>query len=260
MLARYDLDRSSLTTRVTVPEPTTCNLERSLTKASLRGVEAKAFLFAEGDPVSHVYRVETGAIALFKVLADGRRQVLGFAYPGDLIGLGIAEMHAMNAQAVKPTRVRCLSVKSVRQLASRDPALSFRLFEALARELAATRELMFTTGHRSAAERVAGFLMACSRRKKASGNDPTAFELPMTRVDIGDLLGLTIETVSRTLTRLRHMGLIALPSYDDVRILAIQELEKLAAGDDRGCANGSQHAKPKAGVSRRSAVELADSS
>ena len=145
MLTRYNLDPSSLTRRVAVSAPTTCDLDQSLTKASLRGVGAKGFLFAEGDPVSHVYRVETGAIALFKVLADGRRQVLGFAYPGDLIGLGIAEVHAMNAQAVKPTRVRCLSVKSVRQLASRDPALSLRLYEALARELAATRSRRFSS-------------------------------------------------------------------------------------------------------------------
>ena len=79
--------------------------ERSLAQASLRRVEAKELLYAEGDAISHVYRIETGAIALFKVLADGRRQVMGFAYPGDLIGLGIEHEHAMNAQAVKATRV-----------------------------------------------------------------------------------------------------------------------------------------------------------
>ena len=164
--------------------------EQGMAHAALRRVEAKEFLFAEGDEISHVYRVETGAIALYKVLADGRRQVMGFAYPGDLIGLGIEGEHGMNAQAVKPTRVRCLPVASLRQSAAKDPMLGFKLYEALARELAATRDLMLTTGQRSAMERVAGFLLAFSRRNARNGQDPATFELPMTRTDIGDFLGL----------------------------------------------------------------------
>jgi CRP-like cAMP-binding protein len=85
----------------------TSSFEQKLAHGVLRRVEVKELLFAEGDPSSHVYRIETGAIALNKVLADGRRQVIGFAYPGDLIGLGVEGEHVMNAQAVKPTRVRC---------------------------------------------------------------------------------------------------------------------------------------------------------
>src|SRR5688572_20138679 len=95
--------------------------DESLAQASIRRVEAKEFLFAEGDVISHVYRIETGAIALYKVLADGRRQVMGFAYPGDIIGLGVEVEHAMNAQAVKPTRVRCLPVAALRKSATEDP-------------------------------------------------------------------------------------------------------------------------------------------
>ena len=167
--------------------------------------------------LSHVYRIETGAIALYKVLADGRRQVMGFAYPGDIIGLGVEDEHAMNAQAVKPTRVRCLPVAALRQSAAKDPMLGFKLYEALARELAATRDLMLTTGQRSAMERVAGFLLAFSRRNQRNGQDPTTFELPMTRTDIGDFLGLTIETVSRTFTKLKVLQLIELPHSNQVR-------------------------------------------
>ena len=114
--------------------------EQGMSHAALRRVETKEFLFAEGDEISHVYRVETGAIALYKVLADGRRQVMGFAYPGDLIGLGIEGEHGMNAQAIKPTRVRCLPVASLRRAAARDPMLGFKLYESLARELAATAQ------------------------------------------------------------------------------------------------------------------------
>jgi CRP/FNR family transcriptional regulator len=211
------------------------NLEQSLARASLRRVEAKEFVFAEGDPTSHVYRVETGAVALYKVLADGRRQVLGFAYPGDLIGLGAEGEHVMNAQAIKPTRLRCLAVSALRQSAARDPMLGFKLYEALARELAATRDLMLTTGQRSAIERVAGFLLAFSRRNERNGQDPTTFELPMTRADIGDFLGLTIETVSRTLSKLKLVGLIELPKSNHVNLLDIEELESLAAGEECRC-------------------------
>ena len=204
------------------------DFERSLAQAALRRVEAKEFLFAEGDPISHLYRIETGAIALYKVLADGRRQVMGFAYPGDLIGLGGEGEHLMNAQAIKPTRLRCLPVAALRQSVSKDPMLGFKLYEALARELAATRDLMLTTGQRSAVERVAGFLLAFSRRNKRNGQDPARFELPMTRTDIGDFLGLTIETVSRTFTKLKVLGLIELPQCNHVSLLDIEELKSLA--------------------------------
>ena len=209
--------------------------DQSLAQASLRRVEEKDFLFAEGDAISHVYRIETGAIALYKILADGRRQIMGFAYPGDIIGLGVELKHAMNAQAVKPTRVRCLPVAALRQSATEDPMLGFKLYEVLARELAATRDLMLTTGQRSAMERVAGFLLALSGRNQRNGQDPTTFELPMTRTDIGDFLGLTIETVSRTFTKLKVLQLIELPHSNQVRLLDIEHLQSLADGEQQAC-------------------------
>jgi CRP/FNR family transcriptional regulator len=197
----------------------------------LRRIEDKELLFAEGDEITHVYRIETGAIALFRVLADGRRQVMGFAYPGDLVGLGMEEEHEMNAQAVTPTRLRCLPVMSVRETAARDPMLGFKLYRALARELAAMRNLMLTTGHRSAVERVAGFLLAFSRRNERSGKDPSIIDLPMTRADIGDFLGLTIETVSRTFSKLKVMAVIELPQSNAVNVIDLDRLASLAAGD-----------------------------
>jgi CRP/FNR family transcriptional regulator len=205
--------------------------EHSLAHGQLRRVEAKEFLFAEGDTISHVYRIETGALALFRVLADGRRQVMGFAYPGDIVGLGIDDEYTINAQAVKPTRVRCLSMAALRQSAATNPELGFKLYEAMARELAATRDLMLTTGQRSAVERVAGFLLAFSRRNQRNGQDLGNIELPMTRTDIGDFLGLTIETVSRTFTKLKLMQLIELPQCNQVKLLDIDQLEDLADGN-----------------------------
>ena len=203
--------------------------EQSLAQASLRRVENKEFVFAEGDPTTHLFCVETGAIALYKIFDDGRRQIVGFAYAGDLIGLG---EHVMNAQATKPTRLRCLPIATLHHSAAKDPTLGFKLYEALARELAATRDLMLTTGQRSATERVVSFLLAFSRRNERNGQDPSDFELPMTRTDIGDFLGLTIETVSRTFTKLKTLGLIALPQSNRVKLIDIDELETLADGED----------------------------
>jgi CRP/FNR family transcriptional regulator len=205
--------------------------EQTLAHGQLRRVEAKEFLFTEGDSISHVFRIETGALALYRVLSDGRRQVMGFAYPGDIVGLGTDDAYTMNAQAVKPTRVRCLSITALRQSAASDPGLGMKLYEAMARELAATRDLMLTTGQRSAAERVAGFLLAFSRRNQRNGQDGTCIDLPMTRTDIGDFLGLTIETVSRMFTKFKLMKLIELPHSNQVKLLDIAHLAELAEGN-----------------------------
>jgi CRP/FNR family transcriptional regulator len=194
--------------------------EQTLSRAPLRRVEAREFVFAEGDPTTHVFRVETGAVALYKVLTRKTWVV------------GAQGEHVMNAQAIKPTRLRCLPLSSLHHSAARDPALSFKLYEALARELAATRELILTTGQRSATERVVSFLLAFSRRSERNGQDPHDFELPMTRADIGDFLGLTIETVSRTFTRLRALGLIELPHSSRVKVVSIDGLESLAEGEE----------------------------
>lgn len=206
------------------------DFEDSLAHGQLRRVESKEFLFAEGDIVSHVYRIETGALALYRVLSDGRRQVMGFAYPGEIVGLGIDGAHTMNAQAIKPTRVRCVTVASLRQAASQNAGLGLKLYEAMARELAATRDLMLTTGQRSASERVAAFVLALSRRNDRNGHDPRSIDLPMTRTDIGDFLGLTIETVSRTFSKFKAMKLVDLPQSNLVHILNIAQLTELAEG------------------------------
>jgi CRP-like cAMP-binding protein len=203
--------------------------EQSLTQTWLRRVKAKGIVFTEGDPATYIYRIETGAVALYKVAADGRRQILAFAYPGDFLGLGASSEHLTSAQAIKPTRLRCLPVAAIRQ--SADPSVGFKLYEALAGELAATRNLVLTIGRRSATERVVGFLLAFSRRNGESGLGGRCFDLPMTRGDIGDLLGLSVETVSRTFTMLKMHGLIELPRADHVKFIDIEQLQTLAGGD-----------------------------
>jgi CRP/FNR family transcriptional regulator len=211
-------------------EPQPQGLDAHISRAPVRTVEAKEHVFTEGDDRSHLYRVEAGAICLYKVLPDGRRQVLGFAYPGDLIGLGSLGEHQFNAQATRPSRLRSLPWRTVQQVARHDPGLGIKLYEVISQELAAAHDLLLTTGQRTAVERVAAFLLAMSRRSQRRSGDSAVIELPMTRSDIGDFLGLTIETVSRTFTKLRQLRVIDLAQSTRVQVLDSDALERLAEG------------------------------
>ncbi|MDX2158373.1 MAG: helix-turn-helix domain-containing protein [Hyphomicrobiaceae bacterium] len=193
-------------------------------------LEAREHLFCEGDQATHVYRVEVGHICIYRMMPDGRRQVVDFAYPGDVIGLGALGEHADSAQAMERTVVRGLPVATLKDLARFDSQLGIKLYEALSRELLAARELLFTVSQRTAAERVAAFLMALSRRNERRGEKPDEIVLPMTRMDIADFLGLTIETVSRTFTRLRTDGVIDLEQCILVTIRNPGALQALAEG------------------------------
>lgn len=192
---------------------------------TLRRVEAREHVFCEGDPRTHVFEVETGAIVVYKVLPDGRRQVMSFAYPGDLIGLGASSEHTLNAQAASPAKLRCLAAHSLEEAAGRDPALAVKLYRAVSRELTETQSLLVSIGQQTALERVATFLFSLDQRAKARGEN--VLHLPMRRSDIADFLGLTIETVSRTFTKLRTMGVIKVTHGTEVRIVDGCELEAL---------------------------------
>lgn len=188
-----------------VSPPASVSLDDRMAHAAIRRLTAKEHVFCEGDDREHVFRVEDGVIAVYKTLPDGRRQIIDFAYPGDLIGLGVLGEHVLSAQATVPSRVRCLSAASLERIAETDAGLALKLYKSVCQELAATRNLLVTVGQRSAIERLAAFLVALQRR--TAGGSSTV-KLAMRRSDIADLLGLTIETVSRTLTKLRTMGII----------------------------------------------------
>lgn len=206
------------------------SLAQRLVNGPVRTIECKEHIFREGDVASHVYKVEVGHVCIYKMLSEGRRQVIDFAYPGDLIGLADIGDHAANAQATTRTRLRCIPTASLHQVVQEDARLGMKLYEAVARELQAARELLFTISQRIAAERVAAFLLALSRRSERNAEDPLEFVLPMTRVDIADFLGLTIETVSRTFTKLRTDEVIDLSQSVLVTILDHGALMRLAEG------------------------------
>lgn len=198
-------------------------------RVTTRELRAKEHIFFEGDHKTHVYLVESGAVSIYKVLVDGRRQVIDFALPGDIIGMGCNAEHINSAQTTVATRLQRVSFDVLQRHARNNPALAMRLYAALSEELAAARDLLVTVGQRSASQRVVAFLLALSRRNSRYNKDPSSIVLPMTRSDIADFLGLTIETVSRTFSSLKAKGLIELGRSAQVALSDLDALERLCA-------------------------------
>jgi CRP/FNR family transcriptional regulator len=205
--------------------------DQRLKTAPPRVLQAREHVFFEGDAKDHVYLVEKGTVCLYKTLPDGRRQIVDFAYPGDFIGLGAPGDHVFSAQAITLSRLRCLPAGLLHEAALHDPQVGMQLYSALSEQLLAARDLLLTVGQRNATERLGALLLALSRRNARIGADPTRIALPMTRADIADFLSLTIETVSRTFTKLRQGGIIDLVQSSLVVIRDERALERLAAGE-----------------------------
>jgi len=193
-----------------------------------RSYAPKQDVFYEGDPRRSVYQVESGAVCLYKCMPDGRRQIFDFAFPGDLIGLGASAVYSCGAQAIGSVQLKSIPLSRVYDMASKDPELALGLYHAISSELEATRDLLLTLGQRDATERVAAFLLTLSQRNVRAGKSPCLLTIPMTRSDIGDLLGTTIETVSRCLTRLRQQRLIDVIRGSIIQIIDIDGLKALA--------------------------------
>lgn len=187
-------------------------------------------LFLEGDEAAHLLEVVEGVVCAYRLLPDGQRHVVSFYFPGDLIGYCCAGAHTFSAQALNKVRVRRIPRPLINQLIETRPDFARRLLKLAAEELAMTREHLLCLAAKSAEARMAVFLLALSRRNRDAGGDASRIELPMTRVDIGDYLGLTIETVSRTFSKLKRSGIIALPRTTTVLIKAPEELRYLAQG------------------------------
>ena len=199
-------------------------------------VEPGRSFIEEGDPAEHFFNVTIGTAKLFKMLPDGRRQITGFAGMGHFLGLAVSSSYAFGAEAVDPMRVCRFSRNKLRTLLEDFPALERRLLEAASNELVAAQEQMLLLGRKTARERVASFLVARADSQSLQPaycthvSRPSTVWLPMTRSDIADYLGLTIETVSRTFTRLRAERLVETPSASEVVIRNHDGLEKIGAG------------------------------
>ena len=164
-----------------------------------------AEIFGENETADYLYRVVSGSVRTYKILSDGRRQIGGFYLPGDIFGLEFDDEHALSAEAVTDAKVLVVKRSALNALAGRDASIGAQLFALIGRELRRAQDHVVLL-IQSAQERVAGFLLEMAERSPLS----TAIELPMSRQDIADYLGLTIETVSRTLTSMEDAAAIEL--------------------------------------------------
>jgi len=182
-----------------------------------RGLVRDQLLFAEGDSADLVYKMVTGVVRSYRLLADGRRQITGFHLPGDVFGIELRHARSEAAEAVAEATV----------IVARRSSLTAEPDEALWRHamgvLRRSQDHVLTLGRRSAAERVASFLLDLAQR--LGGRDEIA--LPMSRQDIADYLGLTIETVSRTLTLLQARGFIRARGCRHLRLQRLATLSEL---------------------------------
>jgi CRP/FNR family nitrogen fixation transcriptional regulator len=187
-------------------------------------------IYGEDEPAEYLYQVVSGAVRTYKILEDGRRQICAFYLPGDIFGFEGADSHMASAEAVGETRLLVVKRSAIMARADREKDLARQLWEATARELRHFQEHMMLL-IKSAEERVAEFLVEMARRSSR-----TAYvDLPMSRQDIADYLGLTIETVSRTFTQLEQSGMIALPTSRRVELLNSKALMQLSACRPRNC-------------------------
>lgn len=159
-------------------------------------------IYGEGEPAEYIYCVRRGAVRTFKLLRDGRRQIDAFHLPGEYFGLSARETHMLTAEAVVDTRVAIVKRRALENAATHDADTACAMWRMAANELRNAQEHMLLLGRKSAMERVVAFLLDMDRRLAVAG----VLALPMCRRDIGDYLGLTLETVSRSLSALAQKG------------------------------------------------------
>jgi len=170
-------------------------------------------IYAQGEKATGLYQIEFGAVRIYRLLADGRRQISAFHLAGETFGFEADATHHFFAEAINATGVRVFRAHSGMDM-------SRQLLPLALKGLSRAQEHLLVLGRQNAIERVAAFLLDMAERQGGLRQ----VDLPMSRIDIGDYLGLTIETVSRVFTRLKEKGIIRLPSLRSVEILKRETL------------------------------------
>ena len=218
---------------VCVPEGLAGNEREDFTSLIFQHKRLRAgqALFRAGEAFDHLYFVKTGSLKTVVLLDDGREQVTGFHFAGDVLGVDAisSPTHPSEAVAIADTNVCAISFAQLTRLSQRVEHLQGYLHRLLAREVVRDQGLMLLLGRMHADERVATFLVGLSRRFKARGYSPLEFTLPMAREEIGNFLGLTLETVSRCFSRLKSAGVLEVENRR-IRIVNLEQLQKVIGG------------------------------
>ncbi|PCJ44096.1 MAG: Crp/Fnr family transcriptional regulator [Alphaproteobacteria bacterium] len=173
-------------------------------------VDEGSYLLHEEDSAHNVYNLSSGVCTLERLASDGSRQIMAFVYPGDFIGINSGPYYSVSVKALAPITACRWHMKDLAGLYQGHPLLEQRVHEIASRVLAATMDQLFVLGRKNAVEKIAYFLLYIDARQRKFDGHSDSFILPMTRIDIADYLGVTVETVSRAFSRLKKKGLIEL--------------------------------------------------
>ena len=186
-------------------------------------------LYREGDDFQSVYAVRSGTLKAYKTTDDGREQVTGFYFPGEILGMdGISNnSHASSAKALETAAVCEIPFTSLEKLSTLMPNLQRHFFQLMSHEITEDQQLITLLSKNSADERVAALMLSISTRNARRKLSSTQFRLPMSRVDIGNYLGLTVETVSRVFSRMQKMDILRVDNKE-IEILDIEGLQSMA--------------------------------
>jgi CRP/FNR family nitrogen fixation transcriptional regulator len=183
-------------------------------------------IYGEKEPAEYVYQVKSGAVRSYKLLSDGRRQIGAFHLAGDIFGLENGSEHRFTAEAIVDTTVRLVRRQSLELVAEGDAMVARNLLSMTTNNLQHAEDHMLLLGRKTSLERVAAFLIEMDKRLMAAG----VIALPMSRRDIADYLGLTLETVSRALSRLHELGVLGFIGNNQ-RQIVLRDRRQLASLD-----------------------------
>lgn len=197
-------------------------------------LEPREALFHQGDPARYVYTISKGVARLVQVLPDGRQAAIGFRFGGDILGYVPGGEYPFGAEALTPVSICRVERKRLEVMLGRYPVLERRFRELALQEIAASQEHILALGRFTAEERVAAFLMVLIEAQERRGEDGPHFDLPATRADIGEFLGLTLETVSRAMSAFRKRGWVEPHGQGGITILDRARVRALASGEGEG--------------------------
>ncbi len=194
-----------------------------------RPMQRNDHLYREGDKFQSVFAVRSGSLKAYRTTEDGREQVTGFYFPGEILGMdGIANnAHASSAKALETSAICEIPFHSLEDLSTRMPTLQRHFFQLMSREISADQELITLLSKNTAEERVAALMLSISARNAQRKLSSTHFRLPMSRIDIGNYLGLTVETVSRVFSRLQKLEVLEVDNKE-IQILDIDGLKEIS--------------------------------
>jgi len=205
-------------------------MARMLSILKMMQVDAHTSIIDEGEPADYLFNLTAGAVKLYKLLPDGRRQITGFLFEGDFIGIAMNDRYAYSAEAIGPVSLCRFARRKLEALLDEYPKLEKRLLGMASNELVQAQDQILLLGRMTAQEKIVSFLLNLSARAVRRGAPASPVSLPMGRADIADYLGLTTETVSRTITSLKRDGHIRLVQGGKVELPDLDALRGLAEG------------------------------